>query len=79
MNPTADQLTAFQANGGFQPSESATLLLGLLFVVVLLWGVWATRSAYAGWVERHIPQRALLAVIARFVAIYLALTFFFLS
>ena len=79
MNPTADQLTAFQANGGFQPSECATLLLGGLFVAMLLWGVWAMRSAYAGWVERRIPQRAFLAVITRFVAIYLALTFFFLS
>ena len=79
MNPTADQLTAFQANGGFQASDCATLLLSGLFVVVLLWGVWAMRTSYAGWVEHRIPQRAFFAVIVRFVAMYLALTFFFLS
>jgi integrating conjugative element protein (TIGR03758 family) len=79
MNPTADQLTAFQANGGFQPSECATLLLSGLFVAMLLWGVWAMRTAYAGWVEHRISQRAFFALITRFVAMYLALTFFFLS
>lgn len=79
MNPSADQLTAFQANSGFQPSDCATLLLSGLFVVLLLWGVWAMRSAYAGWAEQRLPQHAFFGVIARFVAMYVVLTFFFLS
>lgn len=76
---TQDQLDAFLANGGFDPSVSAVLLLSAVFAVLLLWGVWAMRSAYVGWAEHQLPSRALLMVVVRFVAMYLALTYFLLS
>ena len=47
---TSDQLTAFEANGGFTPPDVAVVLLAGVFVVLLLWGVWALRAAYVGWV-----------------------------
>jgi len=75
----ADQLTAFASNGGFEPAASATLFLGVVFATVLLWGVWAMRTAYVGWAERHLSHAQFLAVIVRFVAIYLVLTFLLLS
>lgn len=76
---TADQLTAFEANGGFAPSDVAVVLLGGVFVVLLLWGVWALRTAYVGWAESHISQRQFLGVAVRFIAMYVVLTSFLLS
>ena len=76
---TADQLAAFQANGGFTPPDVAFVLIGAVFVVLLLWGVWALRSAYVGWAESRISQRQFLGVAVRFVAMYVVLTFFLLS
>jgi integrating conjugative element protein (TIGR03758 family) len=77
MNST--QLAAFQANSGIAPSEMASALVGLVFAVLLLWGVWAIRTAYVGWAENRLNQRQFLAVIVHFVAMYLVLTFFLLS
>ena len=79
MNPTADQITAFQANGGFSPTDCGNLLLSLVFVGLLLWGVWAMRTAYVGWAEKQVSGRQFLMVIVRFVAVYLSLSFFLLS
>ena len=79
MSLSVAQATAFQANGGFTPGAVSTLLLSALFAVLLLWGVWALRTAYVGWAEQRINQRQLLAVAARFVAMYLVLAFFLLS
>jgi integrating conjugative element protein (TIGR03758 family) len=79
MTPSADQLTAFQSNGGFTPSDCAVLLLSAVFVALLLWGVWAMRAAYVGWAQHHLPPHQFLAVIVRFVAMYLALTYLLLS
>lgn len=79
MSLSADQLAAFQANGGFAPSAVSNLLIGTVFAVLLLWGVWALRTAYVGWAEQRISQRQFLVVAVRFVAIYLVLTFFLLS
>jgi integrating conjugative element protein (TIGR03758 family) len=76
---SADQLTAFVANGGFTPSDSSFLFLGGVFAVLLLWGVWAMRTAYVGWAESSISARQLLLVIVRIVAMYLVLTFLLLS
>jgi len=76
---TADQLAAFEANGGFAPADAAVVLVGGVFAVLLLWGVWALRTAYIGWAESHISQRQFLGVAVRFIAIYLVLTFLFLS
>lgn len=76
---TAAQLGAFQANGGVAPAAVATLLLGLVFAVLLVWGVWAMRTAYVGWAEQRLSLRQFLGVVVRFVAMYLVLTFFLLS
>jgi integrating conjugative element protein (TIGR03758 family) len=79
VNPTGDQVTAFTANGGFTPTACGNLLLSLVFVVILLWGVWAMRSAYVGWAERDLSARQFLLVVVRFVALYLILSFLLLS
>lgn len=63
MTPSADQVAAFQANGGFAPSAVSAVLL--------LWGVWTMRTAYVGWAEHRITERQFLAVVVRFVAMYL--------
>jgi integrating conjugative element protein (TIGR03758 family) len=54
-------------------------VLGFVFAILLLWGVWAMRTAYVGWAEHHLTQRQFLGVIVRFVAMYLVLGFFLLS
>lgn len=79
MTASADQIAAFQATGGFAPETVSNVVLGFVFAVLLLWGVWAMRSAYAGWADRRLSQRQFLGVIVRFVAMYLALGFFLLS
>ena len=79
MTPSADQVAAFQANGGFAPSVVSAVVLGFVFAVLLLWGVWAMRTAYVGWAEQRLSQRQFLGVVVRFVAMYLVLTFFLLS
>jgi len=76
---TPDQLAAFEANGGFAPADVAIVLVSGVFAVLLLWGVWALRTAYVGWAEQRISQRQLLGVTVRFVAMYVVLTFFLLS
>ena len=76
---SADQLSAFVSNGGFSPNECATLLLSVLFALLLLWGAWALRTAYAGWSESQLSQSQFLVVLVRVVALYLLLTFFLLS
>ncbi|MQT50160.1 TIGR03758 family integrating conjugative element protein [Pseudomonas helleri] len=75
----ANQLAAFQANGGFTPSAVAGVLLGAVFATLLLWGVWALRTAYVGWSEQRISQRQFVGVAVRFIAMYVVLTFFLLS
>jgi integrating conjugative element protein (TIGR03758 family) len=76
---TSDQLTAFVSNSGFTPSACAALLISGVFAVLLLWGVWAMRTAYVGWAEHHISHRQFLSVIVRFLALYLAMSFLLLS
>mgnify|MGYP000597715073 FL=1 len=75
----AAQISAFQANGGLAPAVVATAVLSLVFAVLLLWGVWAMRTAYTGWAEQRLSQRQFLGVVVRFVAMYLVLTYFLLS
>ena len=55
------------------------VVIGAVFAVLLVWGVWAMRTAYVGWAEQRISQRQFLGVVVRFVALYLVLTFFLLS
>ena len=75
----ANQFAAFQANGGCTPSAVAGVLLGTVFATLLLWGVWALRTAYVGWSEQRISQRQFVGVAVRFIAMYVVLTFFLLS
>ena len=79
MTPSADQVTAFQANGGFTPAAVSTVVLSIVFAVLLLWGVWAMRTAYVGCAEQRLSQRQFLGVVVRFLAMYVVLTFFLLS
>jgi integrating conjugative element protein (TIGR03758 family) len=76
---SADQANAFRANAGFAPTDVSTVILGIVFAVLLVWGVWAMRSAYAGWSDRQLDGAQLLAVILRFAAMYLILGYFLLS
>ncbi len=50
------QVSAFQANSGIAPSAMATVLVGVVFAVLLVWGVWAMRTAYVGWSESRLNQ-----------------------
>ena len=79
MTPSADQVAAFQANGGFTPAAVSVVVLSFVFAILLLWGVWAMRTAYVGWAENRLTQRQFLGVVVRFVAMYLVLTYFLLS
>lgn len=76
---TPAQLSAFQANSSVTPAVMSNTVLAFVFAALLLWGVWAIRTAYVGWAENRINQRQLLGVIVRFVAMYVVLTFFLLS
>ena len=44
MTPSADQVAAFQANGGFAPSAVSAVVLAFVFAVLLLWGASAGPS-----------------------------------
>ncbi|MCE9732362.1 TIGR03758 family integrating conjugative element protein [Pectobacterium sp. IFB5596] len=76
---TAAQISAFQANSSITPAAMSTVLIGIVFAVLLLWGAWAIRTAYVGWAENQLNQRQFLGVIVRFLAMYLVLTFFLLT
>ena len=76
---TSAQISAFQANSSIAPAAMATVIVGLVFAVLLLWGAWAIRTAYVGWAEEQLSQRQFLVVVVRFVVLYLVLTFFLLS
>ncbi|MDF8361313.1 MULTISPECIES: TIGR03758 family integrating conjugative element protein [Pseudomonadota] len=76
---TGAQVSAFQANSGITPNAMATVLVGAVFAVLLVWGVWAIRTAYVGWAESRLNQRQFLGVVVRFLALYLVLTYFLLS
>jgi integrating conjugative element protein (TIGR03758 family) len=79
MTLSAAQSAAFQAHAGFAPAELSAVVLGVVFSVLLLWGVWAMHTAYSGWAERHLTQSQFLGVVIRFLAMYLVLGFFLLS
>lgn len=76
---SSDQLTAFNTNSGFTPEQLGTLILGVLFAVLIVWGVWAIKTAYYGWVTQQISNKEFVLVIVRFGVIYSVLTFLLLS
>lgn len=75
---TSAQITAFRANG-VEPSAVAALLVGAVFAALLVWGVWAIRTAYVGWTENSLNARQFFGVCIRFLAMYAVLTYFLLS
>lgn len=79
MSLSSEQGAAFVTHGGFTPQASATLLIAVVFAVLLVWGVWALRTAYVGWAEHKLSQRQLFGVALRFAALYVVLTYFLLS
>ena len=76
---SADQANAFHANAGFTPSDVSSVVLGIVFAVLLLWGVWAMRTAWVGWVHKHLDGAQFVVVIVRFSVMYLVLSYFLLS
>lgn len=76
---TPAQVIAFEANAGYSAADASLVLVSLVFAGLLLWGVWALRTAYVGWAEERLSQRQFLGVAVRFAALYLVLTFFLLS
>ncbi|MCR3827152.1 TIGR03758 family integrating conjugative element protein [Pseudomonas aeruginosa] len=70
---------AVEAVFGAGVVETVRLLVGVVLAVLLVWGVWAIRTAYVGWSESRLNQRQFLGVCIRFVAMYLVLSFFLLS
>ena len=50
MTPSADQVAAFQANGGFC-ARAVSAVVPALPSPSCCWGVWAMRTAYVGWAE----------------------------
>ncbi|MCM2446225.1 TIGR03758 family integrating conjugative element protein [Rahnella sp. CG8] len=76
---TSSSAAAFRATGGFSPADVSTVVLSTLFAVLLLWAVWALRTAWVGWAEHRLTQRQFLAVLVRILALYLVLSFFLLS
>jgi len=79
MSLSADQILAFKTGGGFTPEQIGHVLLAFVFAILLLWGVWAIRSAYAGWVNHQLSAREFFLVVIRFAGMYCVLAFFLLS
>ena len=79
MSLSNDQINAFKTNSGYMPEQLGTLVLSFLFAIALVWGVWAIKSAYSGWVTGQLSQKEFALVIVRFAIIYCVLTFFLLS
>lgn len=76
---SAEQVVAFKTNSGFTAEQLGTLILCVLFAVLIVWGVWAIKTAYYGWTTKQLSSKEFVLVIARFGMIYCVLTFFLLS
>jgi integrating conjugative element protein (TIGR03758 family) len=76
MSP--QQLTAFQAMGGFTPQQSATLVIGLVLSSALLFAAWALGSGYRGWATGQISQAKFVGLTLKVTLIYILLTFLLL-
>lgn len=79
MSLSNDQISAFEANSGFLPEQLGNVILGFLFVILLIWGVWAMKTAYSGWITKQISHKEFVLVGVRFAVIYCVLTFLLLS
>lgn len=76
---SADQIAAFNTNSGFTAEQLGTLILGVLFSILIVWGFWAIKTAYYGWTTKQLSSKEFVLVVVRFGVIYCVLTFFLLS
>jgi len=79
MSLSADQVSAFNTNSGFTAEQLGTLVLCVLFALVIVWGVWAIKTAYYGWTTQQLSNKEFFMVVVRFCSVYCVLTFLLLS
>lgn len=79
MSMTLAQRNAFEAASGYTAQDSASLWLGLVLLLVLLWCAWVLWSGYRGWVTGAVSFGALGGVAVRVLLAWLVLLFFTLS
>lgn len=78
MSMSPQQLTAFQAMGGFTPHQSTTFFIGLVLSSALLFAAWALASGYRGWATGQISQAKFVGLTLKVTLIYILLTFLLL-
>lgn len=74
-----EQVAVFNTNSGFMPENLGTLILSILFATLIVWGVWAIKTAYAGWSSQQLTHKEFFMVIVRFTVIYIVMSFILLS
>lgn len=70
---SSEQNSAFQATGGFTSVSLSNLIVGCVLALLLVWGGWAVITAYKGWARGQVEKSALVALIGRFLLMYLVL------
>lgn len=78
MSMTPQQLTAFQAMGGFTPQQSTTFFTGLVLASALVFAAWALSSGYRGWATGQISQAQFAGLTLKVALAYILLTFLLL-
>lgn len=76
---SAAQNAAFKAASGFTPQATATLFMGTLIALAMLWGAWAIYSMYRGWATTNLDRRIAVSSAIRVIVLLMLLTFFVLS
>lgn len=80
MAMTDAQREAFSISaGGFAPSISSNLFLGVVITAALLWGVWTLITAYRGWANGNVSFGAFGGVFAKVMILIVILMWFTLS
>lgn len=79
MSMSAAQTTAFKTASGFTPQETATLFIGALIALAMLWGAWAIYSMYRGWATKNLDRSIAGSSAIRLIVLLMILTFFVLS
>ncbi|PQZ91019.1 MULTISPECIES: TIGR03758 family integrating conjugative element protein [Pseudomonas] len=78
MSMSPQQLSAFQAMGGFTPQQSATFFIALVLAAALIFAAWALGSGYRGWATGQISQAKFVGLALKVTLIYILLTFLLL-
>ena len=71
MSMSPQQLTAFQAMGGFTPQRRTTLFIGLVLASAMLFAAWALASSYRGWATGQISQAKFVGLPLKITLIYI--------